>query len=123
VWLSRNLEPLNGEDENEAYQIFNSSVATSIANRRFFQTTKGYVGLGPIGMQKGDEVYVINGSNVPFVLRKVEQYSLRTSTVAEEHVVPNPTFHLVRDCYVHGIMNGEACDGSGWGKAGSLVLC
>lgn len=38
-------------------------------NRRFFTTGSGYMGLGPAGMQAGDLVAVLLGSEVPFVLR------------------------------------------------------
>ncbi len=63
--------------------------------RRLFATNRGYIGLGPDGMQKGDHVYVLSGGKVPYILRPVSG--------------PRPrTFELVGDCYLHGIMDGEA---------------
>lgn len=61
-------------------------------NQVFFITSKVYMGLGPHGMQEGDQIYLLLGGLLPFVLR------------------PNPddsTFKLVGICYVHGIMDGE----------------
>ncbi|KAF2181726.1 hypothetical protein K469DRAFT_588448, partial [Zopfia rhizophila CBS 207.26] len=38
--------------------------------RRFFVTKKGYFGLGPKGATNGDQIAVILGIDVPFILRK-----------------------------------------------------
>ena len=57
----------------------------------FFITTKGYMGLGSQAMKAGDVVVVLAGGEVPFVLRRAGEL-----------------FQLVGECYVHGIMNGEA---------------
>ena len=62
-------------------------------NRRVFNTEgKGYFGLGSGSIQRGDGVWVLQGGTVPFVLRKT----------------PEGTFRIVGECYVHGIMRGEA---------------
>lgn len=60
----------------------------SIAN--VFTTDSGYFGLGPNCTTVGDQVYLLIGSDVPFVLRPA----------GEE-------FLLVGACHVHGIMYGE----------------
>jgi hypothetical protein len=54
-------------------------------------TNTGYLGLG--NPQPGDEVWVLLGGNSPFVLRPVPDSS---------------QYRLVGDCYVQGIMDGEA---------------
>ncbi|KAL8647123.1 MAG: hypothetical protein Q9226_006565 [Calogaya cf. arnoldii] len=60
---------------------------------RLFGTTLGrYMGLLPRNSQKGDQIAIIAGSDVPFVMRKGAQ---------------DGTFRLVGDCYVHGMMRGE----------------
>jgi hypothetical protein len=59
--------------------------------RRLFKTKKGYLGLGPRSLKKGDEVALLKGGMVPLVIRKTDN-----------------NFELVGDCYVHGIMHGEA---------------
>ena len=57
----------------------------------FFTTTKAYMGLGSQAMKAGDVVVILAGGEVPFILRRAGEF-----------------FQLVGECYVHGIMNGEA---------------
>ena len=64
----------------------------SIAKRRFIITRNGYVGLGPCDAKQGDDVYILGGGTVPFVLR--------TTPTSKE-------FTFVGDCYIEGIMYGE----------------
>jgi hypothetical protein len=60
-------------------------------NRRFFVTKKGYLGIGPATMKEGDVCCVLFGATVPFILRKLDSQYL-----------------LVGECYIHGVMRGEA---------------
>ena len=72
-----------------------ASLRTASAGRRLFATDRGYIGFGPAEMQKGDHVYILSGGKVPYILRPVSG--------------PRPrTFELVGDCYLHGVMHGEA---------------
>ena len=50
-------------------------------------------GLVPDSTKPGDRVCVLHGSSTPMVLRRVER-----------------DFESVGECYVHGIMCGEAVD-------------
>ncbi|KAF5624476.1 heterokaryon incompatibility (het-6OR allele) [Fusarium sp. NRRL 52700] len=61
-------------------------------NRRFFRTEKGYMGLGPPDIQPGDAVCLLLGGSVAYVLRRSA----------------HETWTYVGECYVHGIMDGEA---------------
>ncbi len=67
--------------------------------RRLFFTKNGYVGPGPTEMQPGDSIHILAGGAYPFVLRPVTNVTRRN------------TFELVRDSYVHGVMDGQAVDG------------
>lgn len=60
--------------------------------RRFFNTEKGYMGIGPSKIYKDDVVCVILGGEMPFILRPTE----------------NGRYKMVGQCYTHGIMDGEA---------------
>jgi Heterokaryon incompatibility protein (HET) len=65
--------------------------------RRCFTTSsQGYIGIGPRSLQHGDGVFVLRGGRVPFALRKI----------AENKYI------IVGECYVHGIMHGEALQGN-----------
>jgi hypothetical protein len=59
--------------------------------RSLFITSTGYMKMGRA--QEGDEIWVLFGGNVPFILRPIPGSSEYT---------------LVGDCYLHGIMDGEA---------------
>ncbi len=68
-----------------------------LLHARFFCTREGFMGLGPLSLEAGDSIWLIPGSEVLFVLR--------------ENPVTN-RFELIGDCYVHGLMHGEAVDGA-----------
>ncbi len=51
--------------------------------------------MGPAELSEGDQVYILAGGKVPLVLRPVSGSQL-------------DTFELVGDCYIHGVMDGEA---------------
>ncbi|RYP06079.1 hypothetical protein DL764_003369 [Monosporascus ibericus] len=69
---------------------FRSHLA-SLADRRVFRTARGYIGLAPALADVGDEIVLVKGAKVPLVLRP--RGEART---------------LQGDCYVRGVMQGEA---------------
>jgi hypothetical protein len=80
------------------------TVIASIVWRRFFVTKGGSIGIGPADTQVGDDVYVLGGGRQPLTLRKSETVFSLPGTEIE----PQLCHTLVGDCYVHGIMDGEA---------------
>lgn len=67
------------------------------STRRLLRTRKDYLGLGPSGMKEGDEVCIVLGAHVPFVLRYKKKNRLQ----------------FIGEAYVHGIMHGEAVRSEG----------
>lgn len=63
--------------------------------RRFAVSANGYYVLGPDVMQEGDVVAVLFGGRTPFLLRRREDED-------------GGGWTLVGECYVHGMMAGEA---------------
>lgn len=59
--------------------------------RRFFVTISGRLGLISANVTPGDRIIV--AARVPFIIRKVDGY-----------------FNLGKECYIHGIMHGEALE-------------
>jgi hypothetical protein len=59
----------------------------------FAVTEEKYVGIVPAKAKAGDYVCIILGCDVPFIVR--EDYG---------------KYVLVGECYIHGIMDGEAMD-------------
>ncbi len=72
---------------------FQNLIAAGSAGTQLFSTKAGYLGSGPLGMQEGDVISVLFGSNVPFVMRGVGHYYI-----------------LVGECFVLGLMDGEIAE-------------
>jgi hypothetical protein len=60
--------------------------------RRVFRTSRGYIGLCPLPSEVGDEVWLLQGALVPFVLREVAEKG---------------KYEMIGEAYLHGFMNGE----------------
>ncbi|KAL9609431.1 MAG: hypothetical protein Q9167_005807 [Letrouitia subvulpina] len=82
---------------------FNTCVTAATVNRKFFVTEKGWMGTGPPTAGPNDLVVVLNGGLAPYVLRPTESKMRHAGTTYSE-------FTTLGDCYVHGIMYGEAMD-------------
>lgn len=63
--------------------------------RRVFSTEQGDLGIAHQGARVGDEVVVVPGTAVPFVVREVE----------------GGAYVLIGEAFVHGAMDGEALEG------------
>lgn len=61
---------------------------------RFAVTKQGYVGTVPKLAELGDVVAIMKGGRVPFILKR--------------SLTRPGAFRLVGECYIHGMMNGEA---------------
>lgn len=95
--------------ESELARSFQLSFMEACAGRQLFLTKKRYFGIGPFELEEGDEVYILAGGKLPLILRP------------SPNSQPNE-FELVGDCYVHGIMDGEAVSGSGQSTDPDLPL-
>lgn len=71
--------------------------------RTLFRTRKGYLGIGAQSLRPSDEIWVLAGASIPFILRRGED---------ESH-------EQVGEVYLHGVMHGEAL---GWGHEMRNVL-
>lgn len=78
------------------------------SNRKFFVNKTGYIGVGPATLSAGDTCCVLLGATVPFILRKA-----------------GSCYKLVGECYIHGIMRGEAlklCQSNQWTEE-TVYIC
>lgn len=66
---------------------------TSCQGRRLFITDNGLIGLAASESRIGDDIYVLPGAKVPYVIRKKGRYS-----------------RLIGECYTNNFMKGEALD-------------
>ena len=67
-------------------------VYTAMLGRVFFTTEAGFIGLAPKAARKGDQVHILLGCQSPMLLRPED----------------TGTFSVVGECYIHGLMDGEA---------------
>lgn len=70
-----------------------------VHKRRFFQTNKGYLGLGPWDTKPGDSVVVLFGGRLPFILRECDKWNDEARN-----------FEFLEISYVHGLMDGEGLE-------------
>jgi hypothetical protein len=79
--------------------------------RRFITTAKGYTGMSLENIRKGDGIYILLGCTVPVVLRPSQK--------EPGH------FEFLGECYIQGIMEGEAFEGAERteGLIQDIVLC
>ncbi|KAI0120886.1 HET-domain-containing protein [Hypoxylon sp. NC0597] len=85
-----------GTDEAAAngktLNYYKNWITTRFNGQNLFSTQNGYVGTINGVPQQGDEVFIILGCDVPMLLRP--------SSTGE--------YEVIGDCYMHGIMDGEA---------------
>ena len=94
---------LDGDLRLQIIGLFTSLFATALKqctlHRRFCVLDNGYIGAVPAGSQEGDLVFVIEGTQTPFVLR----HSVRK----DGDRIIDETYELVGEGYMHGMMDGE----------------
>jgi hypothetical protein len=89
---------------------------TSCKGRRFCITRRRRLALVPPRSLEGDVVCVIRGLHTPFIVRPVRQEASEETDAnmasgegpRERQSSLEGEYHLVGECYVHGIMDGEA---------------
>ncbi|KAH6722940.1 heterokaryon incompatibility protein-domain-containing protein [Leptodontidium sp. MPI-SDFR-AT-0119] len=79
-------------DLDESARKFVATMSAVSFRRRVFATQLGYLGLGPLRIEVGDRICVFLGFDTPFVIRPRDEGG----------------YVLVGECYIYGLMNGEA---------------
>ncbi|KAF1979486.1 hypothetical protein BU23DRAFT_522764 [Bimuria novae-zelandiae CBS 107.79] len=120
------------QDLDEGISSIHYTLKTATTSRRFFITSKGYIGFGPRTTQLGDEVWVLSNSKVPFILsathtpaqlphfgrsHSIKKCSGTPVTTLIGRSSPNGVCNdahgcrrMVGDAFVYGIMDGvDAC--------------
>lgn len=110
------LSDVNLNDENWGENLpavvwteISKSIGPIIEDKDMFLTTRGYVGLGQEGFRSGDVVCILLGGEVPYLLRQS----------ASPHT---GHFNLLSECYVHGIMDGEAMEDQESGHLETFII-
>jgi hypothetical protein len=85
-----------------------SSVKSATGRRCFATTKRGYMGLVPSYAEIGDEIWVLLGGQVLYVLREAgKKYVL----------FGEKEYEFIGECYIHGLMDGEAMQPLNEGRA------
>lgn len=79
------------ERQRQSWMLIDTKMMTF--GRRLFETSRGFIGLGPAAAQIDDEISLLLGGQVWYVLRARE----------DGH------HEFVGEAYVHGMMDGQAC--------------
>ncbi|EUC38128.1 hypothetical protein COCCADRAFT_22470 [Bipolaris zeicola 26-R-13] len=88
------IPPKTTKEEEDLLQAMEKR-QLCLNSRRFCITKKGHFCLLPPTASENDKICVLLGGEVPYVLRRTDYQSQGTYT-------------MVGECYVHGIMDGEA---------------
>ncbi|KAI0410239.1 heterokaryon incompatibility protein-domain-containing protein [Xylaria grammica] len=105
--LEKTTPALELEPGVESLDSFTEVLRISTNNRRFFISDDGAMGLGPKTMRKLDEIYILPGGKVPFVLR--DACPQRDSSIRSG---PPYEFRLLGGCFLQGVMDGYGNDPS-----------
>ncbi|KAK4442529.1 heterokaryon incompatibility protein-domain-containing protein [Podospora aff. communis PSN243] len=90
--LLREHADIGGEELRSVYtEAALVSGDWGLRHMRVFVTADGWIGKGPASMRSGDEVWIVPGAEVAFILRRKEG-----------------VFSYVGHAYVHGMIGGEA---------------
>jgi hypothetical protein len=91
---------IEGQRDSEIVE----SLRSMVVNQRFFVTASGLFGIGPAGVESSDDVWVLCGGRVPFVLRSVRGCGLYDGEVGMQA----RGYGLIGNSFVYGMMDGEA---------------
>jgi hypothetical protein len=114
-------------DLDEGISSIHYALKTATSSRRFFLTRSGYMGIGPKITQPGDQLYIVENSRVPFLVRP---HSLRKCKGSAMMTLIEPVggtarglfdrcfnthscHRLVGDCFAYGLMDGAAFERPG----------
>ena len=95
-FLSAVLQPAENQipDHSPGTEAYNFLIAENFysAERSFVETREGYIGLAPQTAQPGDQVCILLGCDKPMLLRPASNFQ----------------YQVIGECYIHGLMQGEA---------------
>ncbi|KAK3319593.1 heterokaryon incompatibility protein-domain-containing protein [Cercophora scortea] len=103
-WRAMDVETREGGSLSYVKERALCSFNTMVGRRVFTCADGKYYGLGPAAMREGDVVVVLFGGVVPFVLRRVG---------GEDGEEEEERWRLVGECFVPGLMQGEAVEAAG----------
>ncbi|TLS30964.1 hypothetical protein PpBr36_02813 [Pyricularia pennisetigena] len=95
------LSSLSSRRPGATFQEIRAALRRALRNRRFAVTKQGYFGLVPHWTQPGDNVCMLNGCDVPYIIRRAEHQG------GGQSMADSYRFSFLGECYIHGMMNDE----------------
>jgi hypothetical protein len=89
------------------------AMLATCSGRKLFVTKKGYIGIGLEGTETGNEIFVLSGARLPFLLSRAEE--------PPGIELVGPAYNMVGASYVHGIENGEVLREGGFRWKGIYI--
>ncbi|KAK6441768.1 hypothetical protein LTR95_001992 [Oleoguttula sp. CCFEE 5521] len=89
------LQNLKTRNSGRAFEDCKKAFKVAMLNRRLCWTARGHLGLVPRFAREDDDLVVIPGGAVPYVVRRVRDADGKAE------------YHLIGEAYVDGVMNGE----------------
>lgn len=89
-FIDSTYERSDAEEIELANQFLQSQLKAAYG-RRFFTTSKGYMGLSQSAARIGHTVVILHGGKTPYLLQRTGKRGYR----------------FVGECYIHGIMGGD----------------
>lgn len=113
------VEKYQDPEDSRRWKRYRDSAGIVCNKRKFFFSKKGFFGIGPGALRNGDFIAILLGADVPFIIREVlddndddEEIWLRMMMMGNNQPVPmDRKFRLVGECYVDGLMQGQAVKG------------
>ncbi|KAH7330151.1 heterokaryon incompatibility protein-domain-containing protein [Rhexocercosporidium sp. MPI-PUGE-AT-0058] len=108
------MAELEEESRGGNGERFAEVAGSACHGRSFFITKAGFFGIGPGIVEQGDSVVILLGADVPFIVREKEKCGDNFGGYA-----------LIGECYVHGLMTGDAIRAWGGpdGDLKDIILC
>jgi len=93
------------EEEMRERHFLEVAINRTTYGRRIFWTSQGYLGIGPASMMDHDIICVFYGGQLLYVLREAGA----------------GLYECIGECYVHGLMDGEALSEEGKGQIFTII--
>jgi hypothetical protein len=94
----------------------------ALLGRRLCLGKNGYIGLVPAWTEIGDTIAVIHGGQVFYVPRPKAASEGPSPSKCPFHDVATQDYEFVGECYLHGLMDGEAAAANPEGSVNCLRL-
>lgn len=106
-----NIEKQRISTTNELHKAYLKRIEAVVFRRSLTKLRRcGRLALVPGSAHSGDLVCILFGCSVPVILRRLQDQTIDVNEVVDKVTtkINRPLYQLIGECYVHGVMEGEA---------------